>query len=258
MTQLMSIVRTGRGPLGLVAILGLATSLQAQGPPAIQWMRGGHLHWIEQLVYSSDGTFFASSGMGDGTVKIWRASDGLLLRTLFVPRGSLVALSPDNATICGTGATAGTGPLIRCWRVADGVELWTTDVIPGTNPGDSVSKLAFSADGQRLASAVGNRLPIWNASDGAFLADFAGRPPTVRWRPEPIRPMGSSWPSTRRGTSRGSRCWTRPRLIDLGFRRVEFLVWVRHGLFTRFPARRVGQWHRSSRFWRLRSLSAAF
>jgi WD40 repeat protein len=177
MKPVMSIVRARRWALGLLVILGLATGLQAQGPPAIQWMRGGHLHWIEQLVYSSDGTFFASSGRGDGTVKIWRASDGLLLRTLFVPRGSLVALSPDNATLCGAGAAAGTGPLIRCWRVADGAELWTTDTIPGTNPGDSVSKLAFSPDGQRLASAVGFRLPIWNASDGAFLADFAGQAP---------------------------------------------------------------------------------
>jgi WD40 repeat protein len=42
------------------------------------------------------------------------------------------------------------------------------------NPNDSVSKLAFSPDGQRLASAVGYRLPIWRASDGAFLADFVG------------------------------------------------------------------------------------
>src|SRR6476660_302449 len=101
-------------------LLGVASVAAAQGAPPIHWMRGGHTGPISQLVYSSDGTWFASAG-SDNTVKIWRTSDSMLLRTLYIPRGSAaMKLSPDNSTLCAGGASTVTAlPLIRCWHTAD-------------------------------------------------------------------------------------------------------------------------------------------
>ena len=42
-------------------LLGGSSSVVAQGPPDIQWMRGGHGNIIGGLAYSHDGTFFASA-----------------------------------------------------------------------------------------------------------------------------------------------------------------------------------------------------
>jgi WD40 repeat protein len=138
-------------------------------------MRGGVSSPIQRMVYASDGAFFATVSEN---LKIWRASDDLLLRSVFIPKGSLaLALSPDDSAICAGGRVADDHPFIRCWRTADGVELWTS-AVPGSNPGDTVSKLAFSPDGLRIAAGVGNKLKIWHAADGAYLADFSGTCPT--------------------------------------------------------------------------------
>ena len=162
----------------VVLLLGVATAAAAQGGPPIRWMRGGHTGPISQLVYSSDGTWFASTG-SDNTVKIWRTSDSMLLRTLYIPRGSqAMKVSPDNTTLCAGGASTVTAlPLIRCWHTADWSVAWSADTIPNTLAGDIVYKLAFSPDNERLASSVGNRLPILNKSDGTWIADFAGTTP---------------------------------------------------------------------------------
>ena len=161
--------------VAVVMLFGLTSHAAAQGPPVIKWMRGGHSSYITQLVHSSDGTFFASGGT-DRTVKIWRVSDGLLLRTLTIPSGTLaIALSPDDATICAGGGAPGNLPLIRCWHVADGVQLWSVPV-PGGVTNEAVSKLSFSPDGTRLASAVGNKLPIFDVSNGSLITDFSGAP----------------------------------------------------------------------------------
>ena len=163
--------------VAVVMLLGLTSHAAAQGAPVIKWMRGGHSNYVTQLVHSSDGTFFVS-GSGDRTVKIWRASDGLLLRTLIIPGGTLgIALSPDDSTVCAGGfSSPGNLPYIRCWNAADGAQLWSVPV-PGALAGESISKLAFSPDGTRLALAVGNKLPILDASNGSFIADFAGTTP---------------------------------------------------------------------------------
>ena len=163
----------------LLLLFCIARVAEAQGPPSIRWMRGGHTGPIWQLVYSSDGSFFASAGGSDNTIKVWRTSDNMLLRTLFIPRGSLaMKLSPDNSTLCAGGASTVTLlPLIRCWHTADWSLAWTANNIPNTVAGDLVYKLAFSPDNQRLASSVGHRLPILNKSDGSWIADFAGTPP---------------------------------------------------------------------------------
>jgi WD40 repeat protein len=47
--------------------------------PDIVWMAGGH--GVNSVAFSPDGSMIASGG-GDKTIKLWRVSDGALLRTL--------------------------------------------------------------------------------------------------------------------------------------------------------------------------------
>src|SRR6516164_1207333 len=60
----------------------------AQGLPDLLWQRGGHGGIVYSLDYSHQGDVFASAsldngiGMQDRTIKIFRGSDGVLLRTL--------------------------------------------------------------------------------------------------------------------------------------------------------------------------------
>jgi WD40 repeat protein len=173
--------RTFRGcAAAILILLGFAAAAGAQSRPDIAWMRGGHLSYITRLVYASDGSFFVSAGT-DNTIKIWRGSDAVLLRTLIIPRGSFaMALSPDNGAVCAGGQFPDGSLMLRCWGVADGVERWTSTV-PNACPGvDRVLKVAFSPDGQRVATTACGVF-IWRASDGTLLSDFSGSPSGL-WR----------------------------------------------------------------------------
>ncbi len=87
-----------------------ATQAQAQGPPDIAWMPGGHVWEVTSVAYSPDGKTLAS-GSGDETIKLWQVSDGSLIRTLTGHTESLlsVAFSPD-----GSGATGGLSASVLC------------------------------------------------------------------------------------------------------------------------------------------------
>jgi WD40 repeat protein len=84
-------------------------------------------------------------GVGDHTVRLWRVSDGALLRTLEGHTGSVrsVAFSPDGQTL----ASGSEDHTVRLWRVADGRLLRTLE--GHTN---WVWSVAFSPDGTLLAS----------------------------------------------------------------------------------------------------------
>jgi WD40 repeat protein len=166
----------GCSALALALLIGFASEAAPQGPPDIKWMRGGHASYMTRLLRSADGSFFVSAGT-DRTIKFWRATDWMLLRTYFMPDGpSAIALSPDDSILCAGGAASNNLPFIHCWNVDDGTQRWHVSV-PGAVAGDRVSTLAFSPDGQRLAS--GDKLHIWNASDGAYVASFSGTLPNV-------------------------------------------------------------------------------
>jgi WD40 repeat protein len=102
--------------------------------------------------FSPDGSLLASGG-ADGKVKIWRVSDGALLRTLQIgtewsPNVFTVALSPDGNLIA-----AGTDALrdVKVWRVADGT------LVRAFSFGDEIfgygqSNLAWTPDGVYLAA----------------------------------------------------------------------------------------------------------
>ena len=146
--------------------------------PDVFWMRGGHAHSIMAVQYSADGSMVASGG-NDGTIKLWRAADGMLLRTLTghqVPNPQLlatvqsVAFSPDGTLL----ASAGNDGTVFVWRVADGSKAQTlSGMIDGQNSCISPCVLAFSPNGQMLGLGTAiqqpMRLRIWRVADWSLL-----------------------------------------------------------------------------------------
>ena len=108
------------------------------------------LHWIQtdvwmiSIAFAPDGETLAS-GSQDRKVRLWRASDGTLLRTLEGHTGQVdsVAFAPDGA-ILASGAGDNT---VRLWRVSDGTLLRTLE-----GHTDRVRSIAFAPDGTMIAS----------------------------------------------------------------------------------------------------------
>ena len=162
-------------PLAVTGWLILLTA-SAQSPDIV-WMRGIHLGSVNSVVVSPDGTLVASAS-GDGTVKLWRMSDGLLVRVLRGHRrgATCVAFSPNGSLLASGGVTADNNLNdlyeIKLWRVSDGSEVRTLTGHTGV-----VTSVAFSPDGTLLASGGGYRdrtIRLWRVSDGALMRTLPG------------------------------------------------------------------------------------
>ncbi|HXF85589.1 MAG TPA: hypothetical protein VNK49_09385, partial [Anaerolineales bacterium] len=95
-----------------------------------------------------------ASGSLDDTVRLWRVSDGTLLRTLEGHAGEVlsVAFSPDGQIL----ASGSWDYTVRLWRTSDGTLLRTLEGHVGP-----VRSVAFSPDGQTLASAGDGTVRLW-------------------------------------------------------------------------------------------------
>lgn len=118
---------------------------------------------IASVAYSPDGTLVASSGYFGDTLKLWRATDGSMVRTMsntnatsfiFGPMFPITFL-PDGRTIIAFGE----GPTIGVWNIADG-KLFRTISVSG-------SDLALTRDGMLIAVAANTSIKLVRTSDGA-------------------------------------------------------------------------------------------
>jgi WD40 repeat protein/methionine-rich copper-binding protein CopC len=176
--QVAGRIRFGRWKSWLLVTLvwAIAQTTFGQERPDIVWMRGTQLGIVNCVAYSPDGSLIASASR-DRTIRLWRVSDGVLLRTLrghtgfgFVTVTSVV-FSPDGSLI----ASASTDATIRLWRVSDGVLLRTL-----TGHAGFVTSVAFSPDGNLIASASTDAtIRLWRVSDGVLLRTLTGHTNTV-------------------------------------------------------------------------------
>lgn len=128
----------------------------------------GHSSWVENLVWSPDGTRIASIGTTEGTVKIW---DAVNAQTLFTYEGqsneiiTSIAWSPNGQYIISTGYT-GTGQsgTSQVWDVLTGANVLT---IP-----NDLADVAWSPDSKNIVSTGNSKIQIWDASTGSLVKDL--------------------------------------------------------------------------------------
>jgi WD40 repeat protein len=123
----------------------------------------GHTKSVRSIRYNYDGSQIISCS-DDGTIKIWDARDGTVIKTISVPKSgsspaSLAVPSPNTQRIA-----AVTGNKIIIYNAQNGRELFTL-----TGHESKVTDAAFTPDGGSLISVdsgQGNTIRIWNLSNG--------------------------------------------------------------------------------------------
>jgi WD40 repeat protein/tRNA A-37 threonylcarbamoyl transferase component Bud32 len=140
---------------------------------------------VLSLAYSPDGKHLASTG-SDRTVRVWEPDTGKELLTLQGHRSEVfqAAFSPDGKVL----ASADGHGVFKVWDADTGKELQTLRDLqppPAPRPGivlegkivarpekPQASRLAFLADGARLAGAHGALLVVWDVQTGKLASRF--------------------------------------------------------------------------------------
>ena len=111
---------------------------------------------------------FLAAGIGNQTVRLWRLSDGKLVRALKESAGVVlsVTFSPDGALLA-WGVDDGT---TRLWRISNDALLHTL-----TGHIDGITSVRFSPDGHLLATASWDgTVRLWKVADGVLLRVLEG------------------------------------------------------------------------------------
>ncbi|MDE0681276.1 MAG: sigma-70 family RNA polymerase sigma factor [Candidatus Poribacteria bacterium] len=123
-----------------------------------------HTDWVNSVAFSSDGKTLVS-GSKDNTIRLWDAQTGTLRKTLTLigHKGEIweMAFSPDGK-ILATWSWEWESP-IHLWDVETGARLHN---FVG-EARDNVNSMAFSPDGNTLASPLDNgTIRLWNTQTG--------------------------------------------------------------------------------------------
>ncbi|NPA93572.1 MAG: WD40 repeat domain-containing protein, partial [Chloroflexi bacterium] len=174
-----------------------------------------------------------ASGSQDDTVRLWRVSDGVLVRTLEGHADGVysVAFSPDGTLLASVSCSQRDEETWRCvkgeiqlWRVSDGTLVRTLEGYEY-----AVVSVAFSPDGTLLAS--GSRwdgtVQLWRVSDGALVRTLEGHTSSVEsvvFSPDGTLLASGSWDKT-------VRLW---RVSDGALVRIleGHMAWVRSVAFS--------------------------
>ena len=187
-----------RGLLLAAALMLLAAGVLAQAtnePPQQPFLRieaEAHIAPIARLATDAAGSVLATVS-DDKTLRLWNLPEGTPRHVIRPPMGPeaegelyAVAMTPDGARVAAAGYTA------RSWDSAFALYIFDarTGRLAARLPGLAapVQHLAFSADGARLAAALGGRagVKVWDARNGRLLFEdtaFTGPVRMVAFEP---------------------------------------------------------------------------
>jgi WD40 repeat protein len=129
----------------------------------LQKTLGGHLGDIYYVAFSPNGDVLAS-GDSDGNIILWNPDTGQLLRTWHADTLDGLTFSADGRFLANGGRDA---PNVKVWNPDTGQLLHTLE--PKV---EIVFDIAFSPDGNILASAGWGGIDLWDANTGELLRSF--------------------------------------------------------------------------------------
>ncbi|MFL5240769.1 MAG: hypothetical protein ACJ8FY_01560 [Gemmataceae bacterium] len=171
-----------------------AVLLWATKPASNEINLQGHTNWVIGVCFSPDGQRAATSSL-DRSVRIWDVATGQCLATLqgHASWVACVAFSPDGRHVAsGSGDAVKEGKLvpgeIRVWNASTGKEHFTL-----TGHAGSIRGLAFSPDGQQLASAgADNTIKLWDVATAQNLLTIPKAEKAVAFTSDGKRLLGVS------------------------------------------------------------------
>jgi len=138
------------------------------------------VNWLPKIytmAWSPEGLRLASAGDGR-KVYVWDATTGQTITEYEGHSGMLshmfaLAWSPDGKRIASACSTAGLDKKVHVWNAKAGNAILHYDSSYGLMPNFSVSSVAWSPQGDRIASTCGDKtIRLWDAATGQPISTF--------------------------------------------------------------------------------------